>query len=159
MYLQLIKEASFTSPPSNSTFDNVMKKPCKSQNGSGTSIEIHNHFSEVLPLGDRGGQQRVNTSVAPTPPPVDEDDEAELIWYLHISDALAELHAVMLRLNYPHYEEALTNHGLVYVNGVNVDITFFTEVIGMPAAAMNDFVTHAKQLAIHAKKGKGCAIG
>lgn len=65
----------------------------------------------------------------------------------------------MPRLDYPRYEEALTNHGLAYVNGVyNVDTNFFTEVIGMPAAAVHDFVTHAKRLAMRAKKGKGRAL-
>ncbi|KAF7966489.1 hypothetical protein HWV62_38126 [Athelia sp. TMB] len=153
----LSKEATYGCPPESHAFDHVAKKPRKAAKSSGTSIEIHNHLGELLPLGDRRGQRRANTQRKPTPPPTLEQDE--LVPYPTISEALAELHTTYPLLDYPRYEEALTDRHVLYVDAVNnVDPDYFSAIVGMPPVAVGPFIAHAKRLARRAEKGKARAL-
>jgi hypothetical protein len=163
---QLFKEATLYTPPSTLAFDRVAKKPCKAVSAHETNIEIHNHLGRdnnqhsPPPLGDQLGQRRINTNQLSSVIDLShsDSDESELIRYPPISEVLADLHSAMPLTNYPRFEEALVNNGIVYANSVlNIGVEFFSTIVGMPVGVVHDFVDHAKRLARRAKKGKGRA--
>lgn len=62
-------------------------------------------------------------------------------------------------LNYPQYIDAFTKNGVIYTNAVlDLDISFFVDIIGMPRAAICPFTDHVNVVVRKARKGKGKAV-
>jgi hypothetical protein len=148
-------------PPSTLAFDRIAKRPRKEVSAHRTNIEIHNHLgrdSDHTPLSDHLGQRHVNTNQSPSEVidlSYSDSDENELIHYPPISEVLTDLHTAMPLVNYPRFEEALVNNGIVYANSVhNISSEFFSTIIGMPVGMVHDFKSHAKRLMRRAKKAK-----
>jgi hypothetical protein len=112
----------------------------------------------MQPLGDVGGQRRINTSRAfstSTSFFSQYDDDDELITYPPIIEALHAMDASMPLLNMPQYESMLVSNGIAYVNGViGISEEFFVDIIGMPIGAVQSFLAVSYQLIRRARKGK-----
>jgi len=124
-------------------------------------MPVHIHITNDIPLGDHGGRRHLNDSSAADPGHSisDSGDECDLITYPAITEVLREIHAAFPLLNMPQYESILLEHGIMYANAVlDLDVSFFTDIIHMPRGAVMTFRRHASRLVRHAKKGKGKAV-
>jgi hypothetical protein len=122
------------------------------------AIHVHLPPTTVQPLGDVGGQRRINTSRAfstSTSFFSQYDDDDELITYPPIIEALHAMDASMPLLNMPQYESMLVSNGIAYANGViGILEEFFVDIIGMPIGAVQSFLAVSYQLIRRARKGK-----
>ena len=82
-------------------------------------------------------------------------DEDDLSIYPSTPDFLAELHCLRPLCNYPQYYDKLAEHGIFYVDSLlKLDATFFSDIIGIPAPAVDAFLAYANKVNKRAKKGK-----
>jgi hypothetical protein len=82
-------------------------------------------------------------------------DEDDLAIYPSTLDFLTELHCLWLLCNYPQYYDKLSQHGIFYVDSLlKLDPTFFSDIIGIPAPAVDAFMAYVKKVNKRAKKGK-----
>ena len=139
--------------------------------GPATPLAIHLHlpgldtnFQSHTPLTNET-QQRPN-SASPLKPSTavielfdSSDDNAQLMAFPPITQALTHLDSTMPLLNYQQYEAVLKEKGILYVNSVTtVQCTFFTEIVGMSEGAVGPFIKHAASHTHCAQKEKGKAI-
>lgn len=82
-------------------------------------------------------------------------DEDDIAISPSTPDFLAELHNLRPLCNYPQYYDKLSQHGIFYVDSLlKLDATFFSDIIGIPAPAVDAFLAYAKKVNKRAKKGK-----
>jgi hypothetical protein len=86
-----------------------------------------------------------------------DDSDDDFIAYPSTLEFLTRLHAVRPLCNYLQYHDKLVQHGIIYVDSVlnsQLDPTFFSDIIGIPAPEVCAFLGYAKKVARRAEKGK-----
>ncbi|THU97007.1 hypothetical protein K435DRAFT_857992 [Dendrothele bispora CBS 962.96] len=161
-----LKQATYTVPPNTHGFDPAFKKVRRERQttvASSSPPPVHVHLGGIHVNGatSETGRSPLRSSSQANTMPLDltyaADDE--LIQYPSIDILLADLHQVMPVLNYPQYKDTLVAKGVAYVDVVDTqDRSFYTDIIGMPLAALDNFLSHATRLTRRAKKGKGKAL-
>ncbi|KAF8957716.1 hypothetical protein BDZ97DRAFT_1951097 [Flammula alnicola] len=156
--IQLFDPNNKKHPPFIKDFDHVSKKPRTSR--SGPSASNINVYVSNSPLGD--ATSRENSNRTPTPSRTYTTinkhtlGDLPLIQYPTITTALKDLHEALPLVDYPQYADAFIKNGVNYVNAaLNLDITYYTDIIHMPPPIVQAFVDHAAHLVKRAQKGKG----
>lgn len=148
--------------PSIKMFDHILKKlHMSTPSKPATSAPPINIY--LSPLGNIT-RQHINITGSPSRKNIIHKSDTtptkgKLIHYPLVANVLRELHEVMPLLNYPQYIDAFTKNGVIYTNTVlDLDISFFVDIIGMPRTAIRPFVDRVNVVVRKARKGKGKAV-
>ena len=168
--LKLFGDANYDRHPDSKDFDYVAKRcrrSTKQSPSAATTPAIHVHLPgyegsapSPSPLADHSSHHANTQPWAKTSKHriinlTTGDDDTLLVVFPLFSQILQELHNVMLLLDYPQYEAALTTNGIVYVNNViGIAWEFFINTIGMVEGAVGDFLKHSLTTVHHAEKVK-----